>query len=269
VFAQPESQGNKAALGGLHDTILYVACPIAICGIHWPTYVNNCVIDADPQEFDPITSVSNNGTSVKGMEGSALADGYPGAVGSETGQGRGWGVSFTTQPNASITNTLFIDKNDLINDGPAILIDTCDGTQAGNDPPVQNGGSFTISGNIIHNWAQGQMNVTGSGPNVTLVTNSAGSGTSQVTTAMPQISYSNDVFPGMSGVPGVSAVEPNYLDATRTVSTYAKQLGVASVSDGPSFLNYSAANNWQSSTFDSRFTAGAVNSWIWAGFQHQ
>jgi hypothetical protein len=268
ILAQAESMGDKAALGGLHDTELYLACPIALFGIHWPTYVNNCVVDGDPQEFDPITSTSNNGAAVTGITGGALADGYPGTIGSETGQGRGYGVSLVTQPNASITSTLFIDKNDVINDGPAIQVATIDNNNPGNDPPVS--GTITVTDCIVHDWAQGQMNVTVSGPNTVLVSNTNGqTGTSEISTAAPTITYSNDVLPGMAGVTGVSAVEPNYFDDTRTTSTYAKGLGVAGVVDGPSFLIYAAANNWQSSTFDSRFTAGATNSWIWAGFQHQ
>lgn len=267
IFAQPESMGIKQACGGLDDDDLFLACPIAVIGIQYNTSITNCVIDGDNSEFDPLTSAMDlgttnlqQGTGSSPVSGLALSDGNVGSVGKQLGQERGWGVDFVTVPSGNLSGTLFLDKEDPINNGPAIQITTIDSNNTGVNPP--NAGSFTLSGNLIHNWTQGTFDATAPGPNLVVVntTNNTGS----VSTAQPTVAYSNNVFPGFTGQAGVNSVEPNYTDATRNLSTYAKNLGVAGVTDGPTWLAR-AEQNW-SGNFDSRFTAAAANAWIRAGF---
>jgi hypothetical protein len=64
---------------------------------------------------------------------------------------------------------------------------------------------------------------------------------------------------------GVNGTMPNFVDSTRTISTYAKSLGIPGVVDGPSFLQ-AAENNW-SGNWNPVLTAAAANQWIKAGFK--
>jgi hypothetical protein len=263
IFAQPESMGIKQACGGLDDNDLFLTCPIGVIGIQYNTSITNCVIDGDNTEFDPLTSARDLGTTnlQQGIAGLALSDGNVGTPGHQIGQERGWGIEFVTVPSGNLSGTLFIDKPDPINNGPAIRITTIDSNDTGVNPPKA--GSFTLSDNIIHNWTQGAFNATSAGPNVVVINTTNNSGS--VTTAQPTVNYSANVFPGFLSVAGVSAAESSYPDPSgRKISSYAKSLGVPGITDGPSWLAR-AEQNW-SGNFDPRFTAAAANAWIRAGY---
>ena len=148
-------------------------------------------------------------------------------------------------------NTLFIDKPDSVNSGAAIQVclqDTAKGL-----PAVS--GKFNFNNVKIHNWYQWPNVTNGAGPCPVQV-----SGATSTLTAT--INYLNCVFPGVNGTTGVSGVEPNYVDPTRTVSSYGESIGIAG--RAPAFLA-AAENNW-SGNWNASLTAQAVNAWINAGF---
>jgi hypothetical protein len=149
-------------------------------------------------------------------------------------------------------NTLFIDKPDGVNSGPAIQV--CLQDNAKGLPSTSSNVKFN---NVkIHNWYQWPNVTSGAGPCPVSV-----SGTTSTLTAT--INYLNCVFPGVNGTSGVSGIEPNYVDPARTVSTYAASIGITG--GAPAFLT-AAENNW-SGNWNPALTAQAVIDWIGAGFE--
>jgi hypothetical protein len=257
IYATPDSEGVEGDCGGEWDTDLWLACPIGGYGAAYQSLFNNCVVDGDNVEFDPSTTCgTNSGTytiTQSGKVGDALSLGPCGAPGNLTGFERGWGLYFDCCPKGTMENCLFIDKPDGVNSGPAIQI--CLQDNAKGLPSTSS--NVTFNNVKIHNWYDWPNVTSGAGPCPVSV-----SGTTSTLSAT--ISYADCVFPGVSGVSGVSGVEPNYVDPTRTVSAYAKTLGIPGVVDGPSFLA-AAENNW-SGNWNPALTAAAAIEWIQAGF---
>jgi hypothetical protein len=256
IFATPDAEGCEGDCGGLFDTDLYLACPIGGYGAQYQTLWNNCVVDGDPQEFDPSTTCgtcSSSGFTItqSGRQGDALSLGPCGVAGSLTGFERGWGLMFDCAPTGTMENSLFIDKLDPVNSGPAIQV--CLQDNAKGLPGCSTKAAFN---NVkIHNWTNWPNVNNGNGPCPLGI-----SGTTSALTAT--INYLNCVFPGVNGTPGVSGVEPNYVDPTRTVSTYAASIGITG--GAPAFLA-AAENNW-SGNWNPALTAQAAINWIQAGF---
>jgi hypothetical protein len=257
ILATPDAEGCEGDCGGLFDTDLYLACPIGGYGGVYQTIFNNVAVDPDPEEFDPLTACGTyNGTTYtitqNGQGGDALSLGPVGRVGALSGYERGWGLFFDCAPSGIMENSLFIDKLDPLNCGPAIQVclqDPAKGLTASS-------GTFQFINDKTHNWEQWPNQTDGSGPCPVQV-----SGTTSALTAT--INYLNCVFPGVNGTPGVSGVERNYVDPTRTVSAYAASIGITG--GAPAFLT-AAENNW-SGNWNPALTAQAAINWIQAGFQ--
>jgi len=257
IFATPDAEGCEGDCGGLFDTDLYLACPIGGYGAQYQTLWNNCVVDADPQEFDSLTTCgtcASGGFTItqRGKASDALSLGPCGVAGSLTGYERGWGLMFDCAPNGSMENSFFIDKLDPVNSGPAIQVNLTDNAK----------GLRSCSSNVtfnsvkIHNWMNWPNVSDGNGPCPVSV-----HGTSSTLTAT--INCLNCVFPGVNGTAGVSGVEPNYVDPTRTVSTYAASIGITG---GAAAFLTAAENNW-SGNWNPGLTAQAAINWIQAGFR--
>jgi hypothetical protein len=258
LFATPDAEGCEGDCGGLFDSVLYLACPIGGYGGVYQTIFNNCIVDGDNLEFDPLTTCGTNsgGTytiTQSGKVGDALSLGPCGAPGNLTGYERGWGLYFDCAAKGTMENCVFADKPDGVNSGPAIQV--CLQDNAKGLPATS--GTFTFNNVKIHNWYDWPNVTSGAGPTPVQVSGAT-------STLAATINYLNCVFPGVNGTPGVSAVEPNYVDPTRTVSSYAKTLGIGGVVDGPSFLA-AAENNW-SGNWNAALTANACIAWIQAGF---
>ncbi|MGD0771121.1 MAG: hypothetical protein ABSB42_23290 [Tepidisphaeraceae bacterium] len=257
IFATPDAEGCEGDCGGLFDTVLYLGCPIGGYGGVYQTIFNNVVVDGDNLEFDPLTTCGTNSGGVykvtqSGKPGDALSLGPCGVAGALTGYERGWGLYFDCAPTGTMENTLFIDKPDGVNSGPAIQV--CLQDNAKGLPSTSSNVKFN---NVkIHNWYQWPNVTSGAGPCPVSV-----SGTTSTLTAT--INYLNCVFPGVNGTSGVSGIEPNYVDPARTVSTYAASIGITG--GAPAFLT-AAENNW-SGNWNPALTAQAVIDWIGAGFE--
>ena len=99
IFATPDAEGCEGDCGGLFDTDLYLACPIGGYGGVYQTLFNNCVVDGDNVEFDPLTTCgTNNGGVYKitqsGIAGDALSLGPLRHAGKPDGIRGGWGLMF-------------------------------------------------------------------------------------------------------------------------------------------------------------------------------
>jgi hypothetical protein len=256
IFATPDAEGCEGDCGGLFDTVLYLACPIGGYGGVYQTLFNNCVVDGDNLEFDSLTTCGTNigGTytiTQSGKAGDALSLGPVGTVGNLSGYERGWGLFFDCAPIGMMENTLFIDKPDPLNAGPAIQVclqDTAKGLPSTSS-------NITLSNVKVHNWYQWPNLTTGKGPCPVQV-----SGTTSTLTAT--INYVNCVLPGVNGVAGVSSAEPSYVDPARCVSTYAASIAIPG--GAPAFLT-ATENNW-SGNWNAALTAQAAINWIQAGF---
>jgi hypothetical protein len=238
IFARADSEGLEGDAGGLVDSCLFLANPIGgYLGVYQSLF-HNVVVDggggpSGGNEFDG------------GVAGSALT-----LVPGNSGASRGWGVFLDCAPTGVMDSVTVINKPDQINSGFALGVHAAD--------PAKQLTSLatvaTLTNCKVYNWFTWSGTST-SGPNV-------------IDTDPPPavtITYSGCYLPGVTGVAGVTGTIPHYVDPTRTVSSYAKSLGIAGVNDGPSLLG--AMENQWSGQWDSRLTATAVVNWIQAGFQ--
>ncbi len=252
VFGVGAACGCECNRGGFFDHCLSLANPTGIYGGGGaPAGIQYCVIDGGGGEFDT--------TNIK----FASATGYPLSPGATlslqpglSGAGRGWGPYLDCASSGFIHDVYCINKNDAgdqqVNSGFAVGVHCTDPGKNGEGMPTA-ATIATIGPNVIvHNWF-----VYGGASNAINL--------SQTTPPLPTITYAGlVVLPGVTGVTGVSGAEPNYVDPNRTASSYAKMLGIAGVTDGPSLL--AAMENQWSGSWDNRLTATAVVNWIQAGF---
>jgi hypothetical protein len=174
-----------------------------------------------------------------------------------TGANRGWGCYLDTATTGSIHDTYIINKPELFNSGLAVGVHTLDvGKQFLGMPSAST--VATLGPNlIVHNWKEWSADGKGSPNFVNLAGNNAPAATINYTGLV--------VLPGVTGVAGVTAVEPKYVDDTRTSSSYAKTLGITGVNDGPTLLQ--RMSQQRSTNWDVRLEASAVFDFIEAGFQ--
>ncbi len=241
LFARADSEGLEGDAGGLADTCLFLANPIGgYLGVYQSLF-HNIVVDGGGGEFD------------SGTAGSALS-----LVPGNSGASRGWGIFLDCAPAGTMDTVTVINKPDTINSGFALGVHAAE--------PAKQLTSLatvaTLTNCKVYNW------FTWSGTSTSAPNAIDQDGPPAVT-----ITYSGCYLPGVTGstgspqagVVGVTGTIPHYVDPTRTVSSYAKTLGIAGVTDGPSLL--SAMENQWSGQWDNRLTAEAVVNWIQAGFQ--
>jgi hypothetical protein len=235
LFARADSEGLEGDAGGLCDSCLFLANPIAgYLGVYQSLF-NNVVVDGGGGEFD------------NEVAGSALS-----LVPGNAGASRGWGVFLDCCPTGGMTNVTVINKaNDAINSGFAVGVHVQDPAKQ----LVTLATAATLNGVMVHNWFEWNSTPGVSGPNaVDLDPPPAAT-----------ITYSGCYLPGVIGVAGVTGTVPNYVDPTRTASSYAKSLGILGVTNGPTLL--SAMDNQWSGNWNANLDPAAVVNWIQAGFQ--
>jgi hypothetical protein len=244
IFARPMADGIE---GNAPDTLIdhpvFVACPIAgYCGAGGVGVIQNYLVDGGSGSFDVLGP------------GSGLSLTWP----TVNGNGRGWGVYLDCATTGSLINGITLGKGDAndaaINPGQATGVH-CEDAQKGLPNEVT---AATLTNVRVHDWYE--WNGGASNPSAANVVNLSNAGPPQ-----PTIAYGNCVLPGVNGPPGVSAVEPNYVDDTRCVATYAAGLGIGAVVDAPSFLT-AADDNW-SGNYNVNLTATPAFNWVNAGFQ--
>lgn len=243
IFARPESEGIEVnSPDAMIDHAIFAGCPIAgYVGAGGAGVIQNYVVDGGSGAFDVLGP------------GSGLSLTWP----TVNGNGRGWGVYLDCATTGSLINGITLGKADAndaaINPGQATGVH-CEDTQKG----LPNEATAAALTNVrVHGWYEWNGGATNpSGPNAVNLSNSG--------PPQPTIAYTNCVLPGVTGIAGVSAVEPNYVDDTRCVATYAAGLGIAGVVDAPSFLA-AADDNW-SGDFNVNLTATPAFNWINAGF---
>jgi hypothetical protein len=258
IFCQAAAEGAQQNNGGYAYKILGVANPIMLYMTTYDSLVDQCEFDFDNQEFDAITSWCTLGTNNSitnaeyGKAGAALSLGPAGTPGNLTGYERGWGVAFDCVPSGTMQESYVYDKPDPINAGvacwsvmtadanktPALL--TTVGAIDFNNDGAWNFFSWTSSPNV-------------SGPAGIQI--SPGSPAAQPTvningaTVVPIQTSSGLLIP----IPTTPS------NPAKTVSAYAKTLGVGGVVDGPSFIAH--AEQMTSMNWDQRFTASAYRAW--------
>jgi hypothetical protein len=237
VFARADSEGLEGDAGGLADTCLFLANPIGgYLGVYQSLF-HNIVVDGGGGEFD-------------GSTGSPQAASALSLVPGNSGASRGWGVFLDCAPVGAMDTVTVINKPDAINSGFALGVHAADPAKQLTSLPTV----ATLTNCKVYNWFTWSGTAT-SAPNAI-----DQDGPPAVT-----ITYSGCYLPGVTGVPGVTGTIPHYFDPTRTASSYAKMLGIAGATDGPSLLS-TMENRW-SGNWDSRLTATSVVNWIQAGFQ--
>jgi hypothetical protein len=251
VFGTAAACGCEANRGGFFHNCVSLANPTGIYGGGGaPAAIESSIIDGGGGEFD--------GTSVK----FASAQGYVLTAGStlslqpgNAGSGRGWGAYLDCATSGYIQNVFCVNKNDAgdvqNNGGFAIGVHCTDVGKNGEGMPTA-ATVATIGPNVIvHNWYDS------SGANAINL--------SQTTPPLPTIAYSGlVVLPGVNNVLGVTGKEPQYVDPARCCSTYAKTLGIAGVTDGPTLLQAMAGQN--STNWKPALEAQAVVNYVAAGF---
>jgi hypothetical protein len=234
-------ESYKDYQGGLCSGCLFLGDAMDANFGQCPTLVDQCVADGDPAEFDAAEG---------GQKGYALA---------LTGDGsapRGWGFDFEGCASATCQNSLFIDKNDSINNGVPIYIDGQISFNV-NGYPTYKSGPTTLKNLIVSNWTTDGMDVhtflvPPIPPNPTIIS-----------CDMPgQNASTFGDFPGIN-VSGLIPT-PNYVNPNATVSTYAASLGIAGVTNGPTWL--AAAINNSSQNWNQSLTAGTAIHYVQAGF---
>lgn len=227
--------------GGLTYGCLFLGDAIAANYGEFPTLVDQSVVDGDPAEFDAAEG---------GQKGYALA------LSSDGTAPRGWGFDFSGCPTATVQDTLFIDKNDSFNTGCPIYIDGAL-TYNVNGYPTFTSGSTTLKNLIVNNWTNGGTDVA----------------SFEVPPNPPNPTIINCDFPGMNAntfgdFPGLNVsgiiTTPNYVNPNVTVSSYAASMGIAGVTNGPTWLN--AAMNNSSANWNQALTAWPAIQYIQAGF---
>jgi hypothetical protein len=233
--------------GNAPDTLLdhpvFVACPIAgYCGAGGLGVIQNFLVDGGSGAFDVLGP------------GSGLSLTWPTA----NGNGRGWGVYLDCATTGSLVNGIVEGKGDandgINNPGFAVGVHCEDGAKGLTTETTQ----ATLSGVRVHNWYEWSSGWPApSSPNIVDLSNSG--------PPQPTITYSNCVLPGVNGISGVSAVEPQYVDDTRTVASFGVSLGISGIVDANTFL-IGSDDNW-SGSYNVNLTATPAFNWVNAGFQ--
>lgn len=223
VFATAQAEGLKDYSGGLIDTCLFLADPIAGCPGEFPVLVNNCVVDGDNAEFDAAEG---------GQAGYALA------LTADNSAPRGWGFDLSGSPNATVQNSLFVDKQDSLNNGDPIYIEGDITFNITGEPDFKSG-TTNLTNLIVHNWT---------------MQDKAGVGYQDNPPAPPYTATNCD-FSGTG----------NYVNAGATITTYAQSLGVAGIKDGPTWLNAAIQNS--STNWNPALTAPAFCAYMQANFK--
>jgi hypothetical protein len=250
-------EGND---GGLVDHCLFLANPIGgYVGGGYSGGIQNFICDGGGGEFDA------------GAAGSALNLVAP----PNYAASRGYGVYLDCAPSGFIQNGAIINKNDAAdvqwNYGFAMGVHTTDSGKNGEGMPTA-ATVATISDVAVSNWfewsggaasAPNGVNLSQAGPPLATI-NFAGTDYLPGVTGVGNAA-SNTAGATITGIANVIGAIPNYVDPARCASAYAKTLGIAGVSDGPSLLN--AMENLTDGNWNPALDAGAAVDWIRAGFQ--
>jgi hypothetical protein len=264
VFAASAAAGCECNRGGFFHNCLSLSNPIAFYGGGGAAAeISHCVVDGGGGEFDMLEVPITSGTLVK----FASAGTFPPAPGNAlnlqpgTGANRGWGCYLDAATTGSIHDTYIINKPEHFNAGFAVGVHTVDGGKAGLGMPSA-ATIATLGPNlIVHNWYEWSADGKGS-PNFV---NLAGAYNGKPAPTATINFNGLVVLSGVTGVAGVTAIEPKYVDDTRTCSSFAKTLGIAGVTDGPTLAQRMEAQD--STNWDPRLEAQPVFNYIQAGFQ--
>ncbi|MGD0462180.1 MAG: hypothetical protein ABSB74_06805 [Tepidisphaeraceae bacterium] len=246
VFATADSEGLEGNSGGLCDTDLFLANPIAGYVAVYQGRFHNVVVDGGGD------GKGGNEFDFGGMIGSALTMVEPPPVPPATNGGtRGWGVFLDCVPTGTMDTVTVINKPEVVNGGFALGVHVNDGAKG--LPTVAT--VAALSNCVVNDWYTWSSSYPNPATGAANALNFNGPPSATIT-------YLQCYFPGVTGVLNVIGAIPHYADPTRCTRTYAQSLGY---SGAPALL--SAMENQWSGNWKANLEPAAVVNWIQAGFQ--